>query len=799
MDASRFEVRAEELSYSLKPEEIQELLAEAKPSVAVIQPRALEAIRMGMDIHAKGYNIFVSGAPGTGRRTAVLSLLDSGPRQTERGGDFAYVCNFRSPLCPRLLSFPRGEARRFKKELARLIDNAQSMARLQAESDAFRKAESELLKEAEAAEGKLLADFEAELDRNGFAVVQSGSEDDKSTDVAPVLDGKPVSFEELRELVESGAMSEADYDAKRARYYDYSDRLRRVFDDVRQARIELEEKVRRARVEMFKPRLQSEIDSLINRHQIDGVKRWLRELERDVLAHLAEFTSSGEEAEGTPRARPFNARYGVNVVVDASESDGRPVVFADVLAPASLFGTVEWTQEDADDPFPCYMRVRPGSLLEASGGFLILKAEDIVQEEESWPILKHVLQTGRLEIQAQAGPLGPAPSGVRPEPVPIDLKVVMIGNEQSYDALFQGDQDFQKLFKVCAEFDSSMPRDRTSTVNSLAFMLKVVDDEGLAPLSLEGMAAILEQSVRQAEYRTRYSARLSRLADLLREADYQARRAGKASIGAEEVAGAVERRSYLSSLPEEKLGQMILSGEIVLAVSGSAVGRVNGLAVHDRGYYAFGMPAVISAQVSPGASGVINIEGESGLSGEIYDKAVLIVEGFLRSRYAREFPLSITASICFEQSYTAVEGDSASSTAVYALLSAIADVPLRQDVAVTGSVNQMGQIQPVGGVTEKVEGFFSICSKAGFTGSQGVMLPRQNVINLTLSRQVQEAVRAGRFHIWAVSSIDEGVAVLTGQDPGQRQHDGSFPKGSFNARVQDSLRSMAELMRRYAS
>jgi predicted ATP-dependent protease len=330
-------------------------------------------------------------------------------------------------------------------------------------------------------------------------------------------------------------------------------------------------------------------------------------------------------------------------------------------------------------------------------------------------------------------------------------------------------------------------------------MLKVVDDEGLAPLSLEGMAAILEQSVRQAEYRTRYSARLSRLADLLREADYQARRAGKASIGAEEAAGAVERRSYLSSLPEEKLGQMILSGEIVLAVSGSAVGRVNGLAVHDRGYYAFGMPAVISAQVSPGASGVINIEGESGLSGEIYDKAVLIVEGFLRSRYAREFPLSITASICFEQSYTAVEGDSASSTAVYALLSAIADVPLRQDVAVTGSVNQMGQIQPVGGVTEKVEGFFSICSKAGFTGSQGVMLPRQNVINLTLSRQVQEAVRAGRFHIWAVSSIDEGVAVLTGQDPGQRQHDGSFPKGSFNARVQDSLRSMAELMRRYAS
>jgi lon-related putative ATP-dependent protease len=799
MELTDFELRAEDLSCTIAQDEIQDMLAEARPGVAVVQPRAMEAIRMGMAIGAKGYNVYVSGAPGTGRRTAVLSLIKEGAAHRRETGDFAYVCNFRNPLCPKLLAFPRGEARRFKKELAKLVENAQSMARLQAESDAFRRAESELLKEAEAAEGKLLSDFEAEIDRNGFAIAQTGPDDEKTAEVAPVIDGKPATFDEVRALVDSGAMTEAEYESKRARYYDYSDRLRRVFDDIRQSRIELEEKVRKAKVELFRPRLQSEIDSLLNRHPSDAIKRWVRELERDILGHLRPFTESGEEAEGQGKPRTFNARYGVNVIVDASDSDGPPVVFADVPTSANLFGSIDWTQEDADDPYPSFQRIRPGSLLEATGGYIILKAEDVVQEEEAWTYLKHVLQTGLLEIQPQAGPFGPSTSGTRPEPVPIDLKVVMIGNEMSYDVLFQADQDFQKLFKVYAEFDSSMPRDRRSTVTYLAFMLKVADEEGLRPLTVGGMAAALEQAVRQSEYRNRYSARLSRVADLLREADYQARASGKGSIGPEEIAKAIERRAYLFSLPEEKLGEMIVSGEIVLSVSGISIGRVNGLAVHDRGYYAFGMPAVISAQVSPGASGVINIEGESGLSGEIYDKAVLIVEGFLRSRYAREFPLSVAASICFEQSYTAVEGDSASSTAVYALLSAIARVPLRQDVAVTGSVNQMGQIQPVGGVAEKIEGFFGICKKLGLTGSQGVMVPRQNVVNLTLSSEVRDAVREGRFHVWAVSTIDEGIYVLTGEDPGKRQRDGGFPPGCFNARVRESLKDMAELMRKYAS
>jgi predicted ATP-dependent protease len=425
-----------------------------------------------------------------------------------------------------------------------------------------------------------------------------------------------------------------------------------------------------------------------------------------------------------------------------------------------------------------------------------MQAEDLVREEESWPAIKRVLRTGRLEIQPQSGPMG-QPVAIKPEPLELDVKVVLIGGEMTYDALYSADPDFQKLFKICAEFDSTMRRNDESLKEYVSFARKITLEEGLLEPTHGGIAAVAEYGVRLSGYRDRLSTQFSRIADLIREADYRASMAGKDAIDAESVIEAERVRSWLADLPEEKMADMIMSGEIILEARGSRVGRVNGLAVHDRGYYAFGLPAVISAQVSPGESGVINIEGESGLSGEIYDKAVLIVEGFLRSRYARDFPLAVSASICFEQSYTAVEGDSASSTAVYALLSAIAGVPLRQDIAVTGSVNQMGQLQPVGGVAEKVEGFYRICKRAGLTGTQGVMVPRQNIVNLTLSNEVLDAIARGDFSLYAVSTIDEGIAVLTDRAPGVQDANGRFPKGSFNALVADELLRMAETIKEY--
>jgi predicted ATP-dependent protease len=389
------------------------------------------------------------------------------------------------------------------------------------------------------------------------------------------------------------------------------------------------------------------------------------------------------------------------------------------------------------------------------------------------------------------------PMLLKPQPIDVSLKVVMIGGELSYDLLYQADPDFQKLFKVCAEFDSSMERTRENEAMYAAFIRKVTAQDGLRPLTEDGTAAVLERSVRIAENRGRLSTRFSLIADLVREADWWASKDGKSVLDAAAIRRAQEMRAYLQKLPEDKFESMVVSGEILVELKGKEIGKVNGLAVHDRGYYAFGCPVVVSARVAPGDGGVINIEGESGLSGEIFDKAVLILSGYLRSRYARNFPLSVTASLCFEQSYTEIDGDSATAAQLCTILSALSGLPLRQDLAITGSVNQLGAVQPVGGVSEKTEGFFSVCSKLGLTGTQGVVIPRRNLANLVLSDNVTEAIRKGLFHVYAVDDIDQALEILTGIPAGTEDPDGGFTEGTVNYLVSRELLRMAEVIRRY--
>jgi predicted ATP-dependent protease len=774
------------------------------------QPRALEALRMGVRVRARGYNVYVSGAPGTGRRTAALRVIAQEPEAPGRLRDIAYVYNFASPLEPRALVLPAGKGEEFKRDLHRTVEAVKEIVRLQAESPSARESEAALASRIEERENSLLSSFEAELASDGFRPVQVEAGGGAVMDIVPVLEtregpeagsagGWPDStacFEALQARVSAGQMPAADYDELRKRWYGHMDRMKKLFAELRKARVELEDRTEEARERSIAPHVEAEASLLSEKWPDPKVRSWVEELSRDVMSHLFLFQADEPGEDRRKRRSPALARYGVNVVASSGSGAKPPVVVENHPSAANLFGSIEARPEDEGDARTSYLRIRAGSYLKASGGFLVLRAEDVLADEEAWVRLKRALQDGKADIQSREGILGPG-GWLKPEAPAADVKVVMIGGESSYDLLYQADPDFQKLFKVHAEFDSSMPLDDESLRDYAAFSRRVAGDEGLLALDPGGLAAVIEQGARLAEYRNRLSTRFGAVADLLREADYRARAEGGSSIGEPAVRAAVEARARLSNLPEEKLEDMIASGEIILQATGRAVGRVNGLAVHDRGYYAFGMPAVISAQVSPGEGGVINIEGESGLSGEIYDKAVLIVEGFLRSRYARDFPLAVTASICFEQSYTAVEGDSASSTAVYALLSAIADLPLRQDVAVTGSLNQIGQVQPVGGVNEKIEGFYRVCRQAGLTGTQGVMIPRRNVVNLTLSREVQEAVAHGRFHVWAVSTIDEGIETLTGMAAGMPDARGDFPPDSFNGRVRRELLRMARTVKSY--
>jgi lon-related putative ATP-dependent protease len=820
MGGSAFELGPEDLDFSVDMAEAEKASRSTEWGSAVIgQPRALEALRMGVRVRAKGYNVYVSGAPGTGRRTAVLSVLSEEPDSAGPLKDLVYVYNFASPLEPTVLVLPAGGAKAFKRDLHRMVEALKRIVRLQAESAQARKDESEAFAALERKENSLLSSLESELLVDGFKPVQIEEGGAPAMDIVPAEGGfadSGTGFDALQAKVASGRMSRAEYDGIRRRWYGHMDRMKKLFADLRRDRLELEARNEELRARVLAPQVAAEASLIADKWPDPEVRAWTAALERDIMTHL--FLFRAEDIALSPRRKrvPALARYGANIVVDREGWSRAPIVAEMHPSAADLFGTIEPRGDDELEARAAYLRIRAGSFLRASGGYLVIKAEDLLIDEEAWLRLKRALQDGRADIRGGNSPLGPG-GWLKPEAPPADVKVILIGGESSYDLLYQADPDFRKLFKVHAEFDSSMPMNAVALRDYAAFARRVSTDEGLLPLDAGALAAVVEQGSRLAEYRNRLSTRFGAIADLLREADYRSRAAYAAEPGAagqgrvaqgataprpraitaEDVRGAVETRARLSGLPEEKLEDMIATGEIILQATGSAVGRVNGLAVHDRGYYAFGMPAVISAQVSPGEGGVINIEGESGLSGEIYDKAVLIVEGFLRSRYARDFPLAVTASICFEQSYTAVEGDSASSTAIYALLSAIADLPLRQDVAVTGSLNQLGQVQPVGGVNEKIEGFFRVCRHAGLSGSQGVMIPRRNVVNLTLSREVREAVASGAFRIWAVSTIDEGIGVLTGMAAGSPDSRGEFPQDSFNGKVRRELLRMARTVKSY--
>ncbi len=793
MLADRFRLTYDSLDYSVSAQDVRRLDGGAWGDVVIGQPRAMEALSMGTAIRAKGYNIFVAGAPGTGRRTAVMKALSAYRPERLDLRDVAYVYSFRSPLSPRALYFKAGQATSFKRDVHDFVENLKKLALIHAESGEARKRREELETAWEKKENENLASFEADLAVDGFRVIQVEGEDSQSTtDILPLKDGEPVPFEDFQAAAEAGAMPANDFASLRKRYFEHMDAMRLLFVELRRGRAKLEEQVETLRNQALQPLVHAEAEILAVRYDDERTREWIVALERDAMAHLYLFQPPANER----KQRSPLARYGVNVLSDRGDATRPPVVFESNPTYANLFGGVELGPEGQIDSRAAYLRIRAGSMAKASGGFLVMQAEDLVADEEAWASVKRVLRTGRLEIQPQAGPMGQI-LAIKPEALELDIKIVLIGGEMTYDALYNADPDFQKLFKVCAEFDSTMPRNDDSIREYVSFARKITLEEGLLEPAADGIAAIAEYGVRLSGYRDRLSTRFSMIADLLREADHRAALGKRDSIDGASVIEAICIHDWLSDMPEEKIADMIVSGEIILEATGSAIGKVNGLAVHDRGYYAFGLPAVISAQVSPGESGVINIEGESGLSGEIYDKAVLIVEGFLRSRYARDFPLAVSASICFEQSYSAVEGDSASSTAVYALLSAIARVPLRQDIAVTGSLNQMGQIQPVGGIVEKVEGFYRICKRGGMTGTQGVMIPKQNIINLTLSREVLEAVQAGTYSIYAVSTIDEGIAVLTDHSPGEQSASGQFPKGSFNAMVSEELLRMAETIKEY--
>ncbi|MDR2588800.1 MAG: AAA family ATPase [Spirochaetales bacterium] len=789
----------EAAAFGIRDEEIAALdTGTPGPPPIIGQERALRALALGTRLRAKGYNIYAAGLPGTGKRTAITRIVQE--YQPEAGSltDLVYVNNFERPDSPILLSFPAGKGAAFKKALQKLVENLRNVLPGLLTETEYKNKKTLLVGSQENGENQRLTELETRLAREGFRIIQTGneganSETEGSSDLAPLYRGRPTSFDELQRLLGAGKITEAFWNETREKYYRSMDELGELFAAFRRERLRVEEEIRRLGGEAVGRGLRAETQEIQREFPGGKTGDYLSSLEADVAKNLHLFTEEPQEKDEPPALR-----YGANLIVDNSSpcAEGRvPVIFETSPDYASLFGTQESFAEVPGEVRTHFMMLRAGSLIRASGGFLVLRAEDILSEEDAWTSLKRALENGVTEIRNPPNPFYAPPSALKPEPVKIDTKIILTGNENTYDWLYAGDEDFPKLFKVPAEFDSLMERDERGLKEYITFIRGLSAQENLKTFDHSAIAAVIEYAVKVGEFRSKLTTRFSLIADLIREASHWARVEAKETVDRAAVRRALGERRFLHNLPECKIDEQILSGEILMTLTGSAVGRINGLAVLDRGYYAFGRPLVITARTAPGHDGIINIERESGLSGEIHDKGVLIIEGYLQALYARDFPLSIKASICFEQSYIEVDGDSASSAEIYVLLSAIAALPLRQDIAVTGSVNQMGDIQPVGGVSEKIEGFYEVCRKTGLTGEQGVIIPRLNIPNLILSPEVQKSLTEGDFHLYAVSTVDEGIEILTGLPAGRQSPKSGFPAHTVNGKVEQRLREMAELVK----
>jgi lon-related putative ATP-dependent protease len=597
-------------------------------------------------------------------------------------------------------------------------------------------------------------------------------------------------MESLEELVQQGELSEADRDRLVELHKRFSERLHDVFLKVADLRRQASEQVETVRREAIRPFLDSAINRVQSSVSDDGAKSFLDAVRADLEEYLEVF---GESPEQGMEEDPF-LRWRVNLAVDNAEAAGHPVVIETEPTFANVFGTVERMFNRAGEAVTSFMRIRAGSLLTANGGFLVLNADDLLLDGRVWPALKRALKYRRVQIQSyESSILGAA--ALKPEPVPLNVKVVIIGSRGIYDALYRYDSDFAKVFKVLADFDSVMLPTKDNARDILSVLRKVSDEENLLPLDRSGMAAIIEQAVRLGRWRHRMSSRFSDLSDVVREASYFAAQDGSEIVTRDHVKKAESEYRYRHGLSEDRSHELLEEMVYRVETEGSAIGQLNGLAVYDLGHHRFGKPSRITARVGLGREGVINIERHAGLSGPTHDKGVQILTGFLRGQLARTVPLSMSCSVTFEQSYGGIDGDSASSTEVYAILSALAEVPLSQEIAVTGSVDQNGQIQSIGGVNQKIEGFFRICESRGLTGSQGVMIPASNVEDLQLADEVVDAVREGYFHVWSVATIEEGIELLTGESAGEWDDEEGFPEESIYGRCQARIEEMAQLLR----
>ena len=772
------------------------------------QDRALRALKMGVELSAPGYNIFVCGLAGTSRGGTIAQMIEDLHPATKPSLDRCYVNNFKLPDRPRLLTLPRGSANSFKKDMQAGIDFLRRRIPQVFEGEPFQRQKGRIVERFSVREKDLMDDFTRRIAREQFALghMQVGAV--ALPEIFPVLEGQMVPIEDISKMVHEGKLETGVAEEIERKYEQFRQEFTVVYRKTLTLSRELASELSYLEQEAASVLVDGVIEELKEKYPGQGVIDYLEEVRHHLLDNLGPFKErEGEEEQHNeppealqkppgPERDPFRV-YGVNVILAHNHEDASPVIFETTPSYPNLFGTIQRAYDARGGWTSDFMDLRGGSLLRADGGFLILYSIEALSEPGVWRALKRTLNHNRLDIQPLESFYPFTTTALKPEPVEINVKVILIGDRDLYELLYEYEEDFRKIFKVRVEFDEEMPMS-DGVIEEYAGRLRALSEkENLFPFDRGAFAAILEYGVRRAGRRTKVTARFIDIADLAREAHYAASRAGENVVRAAHVRTAIASKIERHNLIETRIREMIEEGTLLVDLAGSHVGQVNGLSVLEIGGYSFGKPVRITSTVGLGKHGLINIEREANLSGRFHDKGVHIISGYLRASFAQDKPLSLSASICFEQSYSGVDGDSASSTEIYALLSALANLPLRQDIAVTGSINQRGDIQAIGGVNEKIEGYFDVCRIQGLTGTQGVMIPAANVDDLMLREDILDAVANSKFHIWPIARIEQGVELLTGMPAGARNGSGRFEERTVFARVDDRLREMARMMKDY--
>jgi len=775
---------------------------ELQPLDTIIgQDRAVAAIRLGASLRHQGYNIYVSGVTGTGRMTTIRNLLDEIRRESTDLYDFAYVHNFKHPEQPVLLRFHRGEGRVFA---AMLNDAMQFLRRRIAglfEEDQFQSERKAIIQRFQQGEKAMIAELDERLRPKGFAVGQLQDESgDVRTEIFPMIEEKPYTIDQLEELVNANTITmdraieiRKAWEQHREELASIGRRSMRLMTDFRK---ELSQHDQRS-VGLL---IDAAFESVRTSFPRDRVTEFVVGIRTHLLAHLDELirlinakTAADDETSAEEAITAFYAVYGVNLVIDNYDTTVAPVVVETAPTYASLFGTIEKKYDHRGFYTADYAQIRAGSLLRADGGFIVLNAVDVLSDPLIWQTLRRVMLYGQLEIQSSDGQF--QLNTLKPEYIKVNAKVILLGEPDIYLALWNADEDFHRMFKVHAQFDATTKISASMITNYARFFALLATEEGLLHCDRSGAAALVEWAVGFAETQEEVSLQFSYVADVMREADHYARSAGSKLIRRVHVQQAVDQRHWRSNRVDIDIREQIRKGTMLVDVAGHRVGQINGLTVYSTGIISFGKPSRITCTVSAGNAGIINIEREVDLSGAIHNKGVLILSGLLRSLFSRSQPISFTASLAFEQSYGGVDGDSASVAEIIALLSAISNIPVDQSYGITGSINQKGDVQPIGGVNEKITGFFEVCKDRGLTGNQGVLIPKQNVKDLMLNDEIIAAVKQGKFAIYPIETLSDAVELMMGLPAGKISRSGTFPDDTVFAKVQHNLDVLHEASR----